>query len=118
VDIVKASTNQKTWLLAYDIANPRRLQHAYAQAKRHGTRLQYSGYVVSLNDAQLAQLIEKLRTIIDERYDDIRIYHVPPRCKVWTLGRQALPEGVEVDAELAARLLLDAVEATDTAPVP
>lgn len=111
------STNYKTWLLAYDIANPRRLQRAYAQAKRHGTRLQYSGYAVSLTDAQLAQLIDKLRTIIDERHDDIRIYHVPSRCRVWTLGRQAMPEGVEVDAELAARLLLNAAEASDTEPV-
>lgn len=97
----------KTWLLGYDIAEPRRLRQVHRVVRRAGASVQYSAYSVTAGDAALDALLQRLRTIIADAADDVRAYHLPPRCRIWTLGRQGLPEGVEVDADTAARLLLD-----------
>ncbi|GIX24256.1 CRISPR-associated endonuclease Cas2 [Caldimonas sp.] len=97
----------KTWLVAYDIADARRLRKIHRLLRRAGASVQYSAYSVCAGDDGLHDLLHGLAQHIDEAHDDIRAYHLPAHCKVWTLGCQELPEGIIVDADTAARMLLE-----------
>jgi CRISPR-associated protein Cas2 len=101
----------KTWLLAYDIAEPRRLRRVHRIVRRAGASVQYSAYSITASDAALDDVLLRLRGVIAVEADDVRAYHLPARCRVWTLGRQCMPEGVDVDADTAAKLLLETAEA-------
>lgn len=96
----------KTWLIAYDIGDPRRLKRIHRQMKRKGVPLQYSAFSVRANSFQLGELLNELQETIDTSADDIRAYHVPDRCLIWQLGQQGLPDGIAVDSVTAAALLL------------
>lgn len=86
----------KTWLVAYDIRDARRLQRVGRRARRHAAGLQYSVYGFEGNDKSIESFVAELERLIDSRVDDLRAYHVPERCRVWALGRQSLPDGVEL----------------------
>jgi CRISPR-associated protein Cas2 len=96
-----------TWLVAYDIADPRRLRRVYKTVRREGASVQYSAYSVTTDSDGIDDLMQRVNGLLKKASDDVRAYHLPDRCHIWTLGRQGLPEGVEVDADTAARLLLD-----------
>lgn len=101
-----SASEPKTWLICYDIREPRRLRRVHRVLRTHGATVQYSAFAVRASDHALADLLALLRDQIDARVDDVRAYHVPARCKVWALGTQNLADGIEVDATTAAHLLL------------
>lgn len=105
-----------TWLVAYDIRQPRRLRRTHKILKAEGMAVQYSAFVVEAADEQLQRLLGRIRQIIDSAADDVRAYHLPSNCQVWRLGRQAMPDGVYLDASAAASELLGCVGATERAP--
>lgn len=96
----------RTWLIAYDICEPRRLQRVHRYLKRHAIPLQYSVFVTRANAAQLGNLRAGLAQIINAKVDDVRIYHIPDRTEAHTLGRMMLPEGVDLFLGEAGPLLL------------
>lgn len=96
----------RTWLIAYDIREPRRLQRVHRYLKRHAIPLQYSVFVTRANAAQLGNLRAGLAQIINAKVDDVRIYHIPDRTEAHTLGRMMLPEGVDLVLGEAGPLLL------------
>ena len=98
---------KKTWLVCYDIRDPRRLRRVHRRLRAEGATVQYSVFGVHADDRAMQRLLAELLTLIDAREDDVRAYHLPERCAVWTLGVQHLPDGVHVDAVTAARLLLE-----------
>jgi CRISPR-associated protein Cas2 len=106
----------KTWLVCYDIREPGRLRRVHRQLRKVGATVQYSAFSVVASDTQLARLLMHLRHLIADHSDDLRAYHLPERCPVWTLGSQHLPDGVEVDAASAAALLLRTAEPADHGP--
>lgn len=97
----------KTWFVCYDIREPRRLRRVHRVLRRRGATVQYSAFTVVADDAGIAELLQRLRAEIAAHADDVRAYHLPARCKLWTLGTQNLPEGIEVDAQTASRLLVE-----------
>lgn len=97
----------KTWLVCYDIAEPRRLRRVHRTVRREGSTVQYSAYAVTADDEELRALLGRIEAIIVRDRDDVRAYHLPQRCQIWTMGTQGLPDGVEVDAVTAARLLVE-----------
>ncbi|WP_310384028.1 CRISPR-associated endonuclease Cas2 [Roseateles sp.] len=99
----------KTWLLAYDISDPKRLRQVHREVRRHGLAALYSAFVVPASDAKLADLLDELDNIIHDQEDDVRAYHLPLHCKVWRMGRGERLDGVHLDAGSAATLLLGAV---------
>ena len=101
---------QKAWLVAYDICQPRRLRSVHRQLRKEGVPAQYSAFTVEADDEQIERLLACLRLLIDEREDDLRAYHLPASCTVWSLGAQQWPDGICLSATHAARLL--------TAPAP
>jgi CRISPR-associated protein Cas2 len=100
----------KTWLVAYDIREPRRLRRVHRQLRKAGATVQYSAFSVQADDPAMLDLLAQLERTIDTNRDDLRAYHLPKRCPVWMLGSQGLPEGVYIDAEDAARLLVTVAE--------
>lgn len=97
---------RRTWLVCYDIREPRRLRRVHRLLRRVGATVQYSAFSVVANDEQIDRLLAHLRRTIAEHADDLRAYHLPERCAVWALGCQNLPDGVELDAVGAAAMLL------------
>lgn len=97
---------RKYWLLAYDIRDARRLRRVHAYLKKRGVPLQYSMFGLEQNDPAFADILGDVRMLIDESEDDVRAYHLPEQCQTWTLGRQSLPDGVELHATHVMRLLV------------
>lgn len=83
-----------TWLVAYDIRDPRRLGRVYRCCKRAGLHVQYSVFLVRATPPQLDRLIRELESLIDPRRDDVRIYPVPERPDWTHLGRSLWPREV------------------------
>lgn len=84
------------YLICYDICEPKRLAKVFRYMKGWGLHVQYSVFHCSLTWPNLNKLKEKLRSIIDENEDDIRIYPLPLEEKVIIMGRGGrIPEGVE-----------------------
>lgn len=96
---------RKSWLVAYDIREKRRLARVHRFLKTEGTPLQYSVFAVEATENELQRLLSELKQRIDQCQDDVRAYHVPARCEIFTLGRQGLPAGLVVGASALMNLL-------------
>jgi len=89
-----ALNESAVWLLAYDIANPRRLGRVHRAVKRFATPLQFSVWVVHESAIGMVRIKQELAALIDARYDDIRIYRIPARPEWVSFGAGILPEDV------------------------
>ncbi len=81
-------------LLAYDIADPVRLQRVHRAVREAGIPLQYSVFLVSASPAELDALLRELDSLIVDAQDDIRVYPLPHRLEAERYGRQQLPGGI------------------------
>ena len=85
------------YLICYDIADEQRLQRVYRFFKQYGIPIQYSVFYTKVSWQELVNLKNKLRELINEKEDDIRIYPLPSQLKVIVLGcGERLLEGVEI----------------------
>lgn len=87
-------TERRNWLVAYDIANPRRLARVHRYLKRHAIPVQYSVFVLHADQIMLEGVLDAIAKRIAPNEDDVRAYHLPRRCEVVFLGKQCLPDGV------------------------
>ena len=88
------------YLVCYDISEPRRLVRVYKLMKGRGLHIQYSVFHCSLTWPNLVELKDKLRYLIDEKKDDVRIYPLPTEKKVIVMGcGDRIPDGVEIFIE-------------------
>lgn len=85
---------QATYLVTYDIRNPRRLARIYRHCKRAGLHLQYSVFLLRASPQMMDRFIRELASLIDPRRDDVRIYPVPERAAWTCLGRSLWPAEV------------------------
>ena len=67
----------RTYLIAYDIRSPRRLQRVHKALGKVGYAVQYSVFAADLADWQRLRLAARLRRLINEKEDDVRFYLVP-----------------------------------------
>ena len=79
---------QRLYLIAYDIADPRRLGRVARYLCRCAYRVQYSVFVARLDKSRLNYLLVGLDSIIDSKDDDIRVYPLPSSGNVTLLGQQ------------------------------
>lgn len=79
---------QKLYLIAYDIADPRRLGAVARYLCKVASRVQYSVFVAQLTQSQLRLLWSELEEIIDPARDDIRAYPLPASGNVTLMGDQ------------------------------
>ncbi len=84
----------RCWILAYDIADPRRLARLYRLAARGARRLQYSVYLYTGSEPAMRAWLARLLVILDPCHDDFRLYPLPRQPRLWQYGAASLPEGV------------------------
>lgn len=80
-------------LLAYDIADPKRLKKIHKVMTAWGLPVQFSVFALDLTDRAADRLFAQLGRIADPDTDDIRLYRLP-ETPITRLGRPPLPEGV------------------------
>lgn len=67
---------RRRFLIAYDIAHPRRLRLTCKVMEGYGDRLQYSVFLCDLSDAELAQWERDIRLVIDLGEDSIVVIDI------------------------------------------
>lgn len=85
------------WLVAYDIADKRRLGRVFRLLKKKGVPVQYSLFAVRASHAQMGSLMVQLSKLIDGNADDVRAYCLPERAWSVSLGSAILPEDLWID---------------------
>lgn len=98
-------TEQRNWLVAYDIANPRRLGRVHRFLKGRAIPVQYSVFVFQGSQLELQHVLAGIASLISPDEDDVRAYHLPDRCEVAMLGKQFLPDGIVLGGRGLERLL-------------
>lgn len=86
------------YLICYDICNPRRLGQVHRHLKHCAVPLQYSVFLFTGDDRQLQRCLSTVRSLIDEREDDLRAYPLPQRGLRVRLGKPVLPAGIQWSA--------------------
>lgn len=80
-----------TWLVSYDITDPKRLRRIGRGCRQLGLRLQRS--VIMTDDAELLQkLQELLQALVDPDEDDVRCYRPLPVSRWRNLGMDNIPD--------------------------
>jgi CRISPR-associated protein Cas2 len=86
----------RNWLIAYDIANPRRLRRVHRALCEHAVPVQYSVFATRCSPARIGAVRAALAALINKREDDVRFYPVPEHANPFVYGRRALPEGLRL----------------------
>ena len=83
----------ETYLVAYDIANPKRLRKVARTCEDFGLRKQYSVFFCRLSATDLVRLRSRLHEVIDLDRDQILFIPFCKRCadQIETLGRPIEP---------------------------
>ncbi len=82
------------YLIAYDIAHPRRLGKVHRILKKQGLPVQYSVFTVVMKRPRLLRLLESIERQIETAEDDVRCYSLPVKTDMAVLGRQYFPDDV------------------------
>jgi len=88
---------KSSYLVCYDITDPRRLARVFRLMKSRALHLQYSVFLGRFTWQGLKDLKAQLAGIINSERDDVRIYPLPSRGRVIVMGMGArLPAWAEV----------------------
>jgi len=82
------------WVIAYDICCPKRLKRVHKFLLGEAIWVQYSIFVTNTTVQKIGCLRSELGELINDNFDDIRIYRVPEDPMIVTLGNQGFPDGV------------------------
>ena len=64
------------YMVAYDIASPKRLGKTHRLLKKRGLAVQRSVFLVNGDEKSLNRLLDQLADIMNPRQDDIRAYPI------------------------------------------
>jgi CRISPR-associated protein Cas2 len=83
----------ETWIIAYDIANPKRLRKVARTCEDFGLRKQFSVFFCRLSPVDLVRLRSRLYDVIDLDRDQVLFIPICRRCAglVESLGRPVEP---------------------------
>lgn len=88
---------KSNYLVCYDIRDVKRLTRVFRFLKQNGVHIQYSVFYCRLTWEELIRLKGRLKELINEKSDDIRIYPLPSDLKVEIMGcGDRVPEGVNI----------------------
>lgn len=91
-----ALNEPRNWLIAYDIAQPRRLGRVYRYLCKHAVPVQYSVFATRCSSMKLGQIRTGLAGIVKGDEDDVRMYPVPEPANLTVFGKKALPDGLHL----------------------
>jgi CRISPR-associated protein Cas2 len=69
---------RRTYIVAYDISDPRRLRHVYRTMRGYGERLQLSVFCCDLTAADRVRMIAALTDIVDHAADQVVVVDLGP----------------------------------------
>ena len=81
-------------IIAYDIADPKRLGRVHRYLKKIALPLQYSVFLIALDAQRRDKVLRHLATLIHPKQDDVRLYPLPDNPDWVKLGKQFWDEGV------------------------
>ncbi|MCS6781209.1 MAG: CRISPR-associated endonuclease Cas2 [Geminicoccaceae bacterium] len=87
------SARRGIWLVAYDVASPKRLGRVHRFMVRRGLPTQYSVFLVEADRAAIEELVGALARLVHPKQDDVRIFRLDPTFGR-SLGVGALPRFV------------------------
>lgn len=101
MDNQMTSRDRRQWVVvSYDIPDDKRRTKVMKIIEGYGRRAQYSVFECEVLPADLRQLEERLRDVIDDKEDDVRFYVLCQEClgKVHVLGKAVIhrPRAYEV----------------------
>lgn len=118
----------QAFLLTYDIREPKRLQRVHKFLVEEGLAVQYSVFAGAWTQGDYRRVELGIRTWIEWRDDDVRVYPVPDQCRAVLLGPSGgdlgvdlRPSGLDLFGELgrdAAGGILRRRREVDEAEVP
>ena len=88
------ASRRTSWLVCYDIANPRRLRRVHRTACRHAAPLQYSVFHTIATRNEVRAMLRDIEGHIDSRQDDVRAYPLLAVNRPVIIGRSRLAGGV------------------------
>lgn len=91
-----ALNEPRNWLIAYDIADPRRLGRVYRYLCKHAVPVQYSVFITRCAPMKLGLIRAGLVNLVKVSEDDVRMYPVPEPANLLVYGKKALPDGLRV----------------------
>ena len=94
------ASRPSTWLICYDIADPRRLQRVHRTVSRHATPLQYSVFFTLATRKHIAYVLAEIAKHIHSREDDLRAYPLLTSVTSFAYGRSQLPPGIMLSEQL------------------
>ncbi len=87
------------YLVAYDIADPRRLRKVHHRMKKSGIAAQKSVFFVNGNENQVNDILDKIAAVMNIEEDDLRAYPITKPGEVWTNGPNPLADFPLIDLE-------------------
>jgi CRISPR-associated protein Cas2 len=69
-----------SWIVAYDISDPKRLRKVATACEDYGTRKQYSVFLCRLSATDFVRLRSRLYDLIDLREDQVLFIPLCARC--------------------------------------
>ncbi len=85
---------KRSWLIGYDITNPRRLNRIRRRIIKDAVPVQYSLYLFHGSPREIQHLLDALAELMDTREDDLRAYPMPKHPEITTIGQSGLPSDI------------------------
>lgn len=96
---------EHNWLVAYDIADEKRLVRLHRYIKKRAVPVQYSVFLMRATHSAMERVVSEMEQLIDLSRDDVRVYLLPAQIDVETRGRQPLPDEVYLSTEGMGKLV-------------
>lgn len=115
-----ALNQPRRWLIAYDLRDHRRIARVHRLLTQVAVPMQYSVFAARGSPAAMRQLARQIEALIDVEVDDVRMYPIPERPLLHTIGGTMLPDdALLVDAETGLEALLGrTLREPDASPKP
>ncbi len=84
-----------SWLIGYDIGDPRRLGRVHRAMVNRATPIEYSIFLFIGSESALAECLASVSQLIDPKTDDVRCYTLPARGYRERIGKATLPAGIQ-----------------------
>lgn len=78
---------KRSWIIAYDISDPKRLARVYRLMLKRGIPQQRSVFRATITTSEARKLLVELARLINNVADDVRLYPLPDTPEIIRLGK-------------------------------
>lgn len=78
------------YLIAYDIADPRRLQRLHRALRKEAMAVQRSVFLIEGSVSRVEGLMDEWERLLDPHQDDLRAYPIDQPERLWLSGQRLL----------------------------